>query len=210
MIFPARSSSVSQFINKFWDWKSYKICHRPSSGTHCRFEGLCRQLRLSYSTNRRSAHAFRVCFAGAGLAPPPGKSYEAAAAEAAAVGVHHWRGADGDAAGCGAAAAVEGCGDDGGAMAGSSSSSSSSGAHVAGGGELWQAAAIEGWHRWGVQLLDDSTPWAQPQFAPPPSCSAPTGAEPTEGQPEASRRHGCVVYLTAESPHELQTIEPGE
>ena len=37
---------------------------------HAEFEGLCRQLRLSYSTNRRSAHAFQICLAGSGLAPP--------------------------------------------------------------------------------------------------------------------------------------------
>ena len=38
--------------------------------TDAEFEGLCRQLRLSYSANRRSAHAFQVCLAGAGLLPP--------------------------------------------------------------------------------------------------------------------------------------------
>jgi hypothetical protein len=34
------------------------------------FTGLCRQLRLSYSANRRSAHAFRISMAGTGMSPP--------------------------------------------------------------------------------------------------------------------------------------------
>jgi hypothetical protein len=34
------------------------------------FDGLCRQLRLCYTANRRSAHAFRIVLAGLGLSPP--------------------------------------------------------------------------------------------------------------------------------------------
>jgi hypothetical protein len=41
------------------------------------FSGLCRQLRLCYSANRRSAHAFRICLAGAGILPPQGAEAEA-------------------------------------------------------------------------------------------------------------------------------------
>lgn len=149
------------------------------------FEGLCRQLRLSVSANRRSAHAFRMCFAGKGLSPPPGQSYEAAAAEAEAAGMHHWRSAEPKAPmGC---VAAEGAG--AGEVVGNH------------GSELWRAAAIERWDRWAVELLDDPTPWARPEFAPPPS----DGALGKAALPSSGR----VIYLAAESPNELDTIEPG-
>ena len=113
-----------------------KSARDPPRRSSC--AGLCRQLRLSYSANRRSVHAFRVCLAGPGLCrakkltatEPPGPA--AAPPEPA------------EHVSCSVPAA------------GPPQAAAANAANAAVG--LRSAAAAEGWNQWDVKLTDTSTP----------------------------------------------------